>query len=96
MLLQVGMPSAGTQADLQLPADSAVSERGLDDFDAWDEDTQKQWKRFMKGSRSQEVSHSCPTAVLMLCGVPIAHGYHLLRFLANQTCHSAVWPVSRH
>lgn len=51
----VDMSSASTQADPQLPADSAVSERGLDDFDAWDEDTQKQWKRFMRGSRSQEI-----------------------------------------
>jgi len=34
-----------------------VSDKGLDDFAAWDDDTQKQWKRFMKGSRSQEVRH---------------------------------------
>lgn len=50
-----GMSSASTQAEQHAPADSAVSEPGLDDFDAWDEDTQKQWKRFMKGSRSQEI-----------------------------------------
>lgn len=73
MQLQVDMSSASTQADPQLPADSAVSERGLDDFDAWDEDTQKQWKRFMRGSRSQEVCRSCPTAALMSCGHPTPH-----------------------
>lgn len=63
MQVQAGMSSASTQAEQHAPADSAVSEPGLDDFDAWDEDTQKQWKRFMKGSRSQEVCYSCPIAV---------------------------------
>lgn len=29
--------------------------KGQDNFDAWDEDTQKQWQKFLKGSRSQEV-----------------------------------------
>lgn len=33
--------------------DQSVTDK--DDFAAWDDDTQKQWKRFMKGSRSQEV-----------------------------------------
>ena len=48
--------SASTLAATFSPADQAISsEQGLDDFDAWDSDTQKQWKRFMKGSRSQEV-----------------------------------------
>ena len=56
MQMQADTSSAGTLApEPQLPADIAISERGLDDFDVWDEDTQKQWKRFMKGSRSQEV-----------------------------------------
>ena len=55
MQVQADLSPASTLAEPQLPADIAISERGLDDFDAWDEDTQKQWKRFMKGSRSQEV-----------------------------------------
>lgn len=59
MQVQADGFSASTLTEPQLPADSAISERGLDDFDAWDEDTQKQWKRFMKGSRSQEVCQSC-------------------------------------
>lgn len=62
MQVQADDSSASTLTEAQLPADSAVSERGLDDFDAWDEDTQKQWKRFMKGSRSQEVCLTCPMA----------------------------------
>ena len=59
MQMQAHVSSGSTLTQPQSPADSAISERGLDDFDAWDEDTQKQWKRFMKGSRSQEVCHSC-------------------------------------
>lgn len=55
MRVQAGTVSASTQPDSLLPTDSAVSENSLDGFDAWDEDTQKQWKRFMRGSRSQEV-----------------------------------------
>lgn len=61
MQLQADLSPVSVLAEPQLPADIAISERGLDDFDAWDEDTQKQWKRFMKGSRSQEV---CQTQVM--------------------------------
>lgn len=41
------MPSTGTTN-----ADALSSDR---DFEAWDQDTQKQWKRFMQSSRSQEI-----------------------------------------
>jgi len=48
---QVASTSASTPSALNV--DQSVTDK--DDFAAWDDDTQKQWKRFMKGSRSQEV-----------------------------------------
>lgn len=48
---QVASTSASTSPTLNV--DQSVTDK--DDFAAWDDDTQKQWKRFMKGSRSQEV-----------------------------------------
>ena len=48
---QVVSTSASTSSALNV--DQSVTDK--DDFAAWDDDTQKQWKRFMKGSRSQEV-----------------------------------------
>ena len=48
---QVASTSASTSSALNV--DQSVTDK--DDFAAWDDDTQKQWKRFMKGSRSQEV-----------------------------------------
>ena len=63
MQVQADVSATSTLAEPQLPADVAINERGLDDFDAWDEDTQKQWKRFMKGSRSQEVCQTCLKAI---------------------------------
>ena len=98
MQVQADVTSASTLAEPQLPADVAISERGLDDFDAWDEDTQKQWKRFMKGSRSQEV---CPTCLITIkqehsgagshttsCRVQIA--FWLNQFLIWHAAHSTL------
>ncbi|DBA89722.1 hypothetical protein WJX79_009084 [Trebouxia sp. C0005] len=47
----VASTSASTSSALNM--DQSVTDK--DDFAAWDDDTQKQWKRFMKGSRSQEI-----------------------------------------
>ncbi|DBB12086.1 hypothetical protein WJX82_003916 [Trebouxia sp. C0006] len=51
MPISVASTSASTSPTLNV--DQSVTDK--DDFAAWDDDTQKQWKRFMKGSRSQEI-----------------------------------------
>lgn len=50
-----GAQVASTSDSMQDIVTDQESNRGQDNFDAWDHNTQKQWKQFMKGSRSQEV-----------------------------------------
>lgn len=47
--------TSGTAQDIVTDQNAS---KGQDNFEAWDADTQKQWKQFLKGSRSQEVLHA--------------------------------------
>lgn len=54
--------SGSTAASPDIVTDQNAG-KGQDNFEAWDADTQKQWKQFLKGSRSQEVWHDIAQTV---------------------------------